>query len=328
MALNTMYDVITIGSATLDVFLSCESFEILEQDNQKKIALPLGAKVNVEEALFETGGGGTNTATTFARQGLNVAVVAKIGKDFPGSQVLKKLSDEKIDTQYLVVDAHDTTDFSTIIWTPMKGSVILVNRGKGKLELSDVNWRSLPTKWFHISSIEGNVDIVEQIGEVCSSSNGQSKIAWNPGKQELEKRDELLGALSCVELLIINKSEIQSLLDFQSNTISEILQKAQQLPGHSVIITDGHNGSYYWNGNNWKHAGVFTVERQEATGAGDAFGAGFVTGLIKGYSEEDCLKLASANAASVVTAPSAKKGILTEEQSKEWMGKELEITTL
>ncbi|MCR4264150.1 MAG: carbohydrate kinase family protein [Candidatus Roizmanbacteria bacterium] len=323
-----MYDVITIGGATLDVFLSCHNFETIEHNGQKQIAFPAGAKINVEQALFEAGGGGTNTATTFARQRLKAAVIAKTGNDFAGAQVLKKLTEEHVDTQYLVQDPNDTTDFSTIIWAPMKGSVILVNRGKGKLELSDIDWRSLPTRWFHISSIEGNVDIVEQIGEVCSSSNGKSKIAWNPGKKELEKRDEVMGALSCVELLITNKSEIQSLLDFQSDTINEILQKAQHLPCRSVIITDGHSGSHYWNGKNWKHAGIYEVERQEATGAGDAFGAGFVTGLIKGYSEDDCLKLATANAASVVTAPSAKKGILTEEQAKDWMGKELGIKNL
>ncbi|KKR50210.1 MAG: PfkB family kinase, nonfunctional [Microgenomates group bacterium GW2011_GWC1_41_8] len=323
-----MHDVITIGSATLDVFLSCHDFEILEQENLKKIAFPLGAKINIEDALFETGGGGTNTATTFSRQGLNVAVIAKVGKDFPGTQVLKKLTEEHIDTQYVIRDENDTTDFSTIVWAPMKGSVILVNRGKGKLELADINWESLSAKWFHLSSIEGNLELVKKITEIATSKS--ITLAWNPGRKELEQRDAILDLLPKIELLILNRTEIQQLVLIADHLddIYQLSKRAQELPCKKILITDGHNGSYYWNGINWIRAGIFKVERQEATGAGDAFGAGFVTGLIKGYSEEDCLKLASANAASVVTAPSAKKGILTEEQAKEWMGKELEIKNL
>jgi len=145
-----MHDVITIGSATLDVFLSCDSLDIIDHKGNKGIAFPYGEKLNVNDALFETGGGGTNTATTFARQGLNVAIIGKIGNDFPASQVLAKLKEEKINTQHLIQDKSDTTDFSTIIWAPKKGSVIFVNRGKGKLEVSDVDWDSLNTKWFHI----------------------------------------------------------------------------------------------------------------------------------------------------------------------------------
>lgn len=323
-----MFDAITIGGATLDVFLSCNTLNIFEKDGEKQIAFPAGEKINVDAALFEAGGGGTNTATTFARQGLNVAVIAKMGKDFPADQVLQKLKDEHIDTAHVIQDGKDSTDFSTIVWAPMKSSFILVNRGKGKLEIADVNWSSLPTKWFHISSIEGNIDIVKQVKKVCDASKTHPKIAWNPGKKELAQRDQVLELLGCIDVLIINKTEIQLLLNNESDDIHELLKHGQGLTDKKLIITDGHNGSYLWNGTQWKHAGVFAVERQEATGAGDAFGAGFVTGLIKGYSEEDCLKLASANAASVVTAPSAKKGILTEEQSKEWMGKELEIKNL
>src|SRR3990167_5465499 len=108
-----MFDVVTIGSATLDVFLCCINFIPTDVNGEKKMCFPHGAKVEVNEALFETGGGGTNTATTFVRMGLKTGVVAKVGADFAGGKVLQRLSEDHIDTRFVIQDTNDTTDFST-----------------------------------------------------------------------------------------------------------------------------------------------------------------------------------------------------------------------
>lgn len=324
-----MHDVITIGSATLDVFLECSNLKQIESDNTKHIMLPHGAKIEVDSALFETGGGGTNCATTFARQGFNVAVIAKIGKDFPGEKVIQKLKDEHITTDYIVEDPHDTTDFSTIIWQPKIGNVLLVNRGKGRLEEHDVDWESVQSKWFHLSSVEGNLNILKHVSSITHSGRSKgAKISWNPGKRELEQKEELIEILPHIELLIMNRTEAAAFFDLDWDDREEILDNIQSLPAKMKVVTDGSRGSYFWDGKQWIHAGTFKVERHEATGAGDAYGSGFVAGLIKGYDHETCLKLAAANAASVVTAPSAKKGILTTKQSEEWIKKELKITAV
>lgn len=315
-----MYDVITIGSATLDVFLCCINLTLIESDGKKNISFPYGAKIEVDDVLFETGGGGTNSATTFARQGLKTAVIAKIGADFPAEKVLKRLQEEHIDTDLMVRSKDDTTDFSTIIWAPYKGSVILVNRGKGRLESSDVRWETLQTKWFYIASVEGNLEIIKN----CK----KALIAWNPGRRELTQPEAVTELLGNVEVLILNRREATQLMNISTDDITQLLNGAAKLPPRYVVITDGHNGSYLRTDNHWIHAGVFSVDRKEATGAGDAFGSAFVAGLLQGLSNEDCLKLASANAASVVTSPSAKQGILSAETVKEWMEKELGIRSI
>ncbi len=50
----------------------------------------------------------------------------------------------------------------------------------------------------------------------------------------------------------------------------------------------------------------------DATGAGDAFNSGLLAGIIKKYTFEDCLRLANANAVSVIQALGAKTNLLTE----------------
>ncbi|MBI4136848.1 carbohydrate kinase family protein [Candidatus Roizmanbacteria bacterium] len=324
-----MFDVISIGTATLDVFLECSKLEQQESGNTKHILLPHGAKIEVDSVVFETGGGATNTATTFARQGLKTAVIAKIGSDFPAEKVLQKLKDEHIDTSFVVQDPNDSTDFATIIWQPKVGNVLLINRGEGKLETKDVALDTIQTKWFHLSSTEGNIDIVKEVDTLCHPHDTtRPKISWNPGKRELEQKTLLKELLPCIELLILNRTEMATLFDLDWDNKEAILDNAQTLPAKLILITDGSRGSFFWDGNAWMWSDVFHVERHEATGAGDAYGSGFIAGILKGFSYTQCLKLAAANAASVVTTPSAKQGILNEEQRKEWLQRDLTIKKL
>ena len=78
-----MYDVITVGSSTIDVFADVESEEIkikTKDGEEELIAYPAGSKILIKELNFLTGGGGTNTAVAFSRLGLNVAYLVKWGK--------------------------------------------------------------------------------------------------------------------------------------------------------------------------------------------------------------------------------------------------------
>lgn len=325
-----MFDVITIGSATLDVFLRCAHMHInthLSEDSgeNKEMCLPFGRKMEVDDALFDIGGGGTNAGVTFARQGLNVAAIAKIGKDFAGEKVLHELANEKVNTSFLIQDPNSGTDFATILWAPNFGTTILVYRGKNGLEISNLPAQLPQTKWAYISSTDGNIDLIPNIKYQMSNIF----ISWNPGKKELEQKEKVIAALPQIDLLLLNRTELTELLGEQQETdIKQLLVKAAALQCKSLIVTDGHNGSYYFNGGKWLHANAFVVERLETTGAGDAFGSAFVTGKIKGLSDIDCLKMASANAASVVTHPGAKKGILSADEVTVWLQKPLDITYL
>ena len=67
-----MFDIVTFGSATWDVFLSTKDFKILKAKqfvSSKGICFNLGSKIKVKTIKFSFGGGGTNTAVSFANQG-------------------------------------------------------------------------------------------------------------------------------------------------------------------------------------------------------------------------------------------------------------------
>lgn len=323
-----MFDVISIGTATLDVFLRSPGLEVGGQGEEKDICVRYGAKLEVNEIHFESGGGGTNSAVTFARQGLKVATIVQVGDDFTGKKIVSDLQKEGVVMDLIDVKKDSYTDYSTILGAADGGRTVLVYRGKSRLEVNDIPWEKLETKWFYVSSVEGNLEIVKEVQRYRGAK--VQKIAWNPGGRELSQKEEVLKLLPGITLFNVNKEEMEELVGGVGN-IKELLKKAQELPCEYVVITDDKNGASLWDKSQgfWLHSGIFEDSpRYETTGAGDSFGSGLVSGFIKGQSLEDCLYLASANASSKVTKVGAKKGLLRPGDLVNWPKEKLKIQRL
>ena len=77
-----MSDVITIGSATMDVFVECDDATVVSVSSINKksefMSYPYGAKIEISAFASQVGGGGVNTATNFANLGLSTSAIFKI----------------------------------------------------------------------------------------------------------------------------------------------------------------------------------------------------------------------------------------------------------
>src|SRR4030067_3622757 len=105
-----MFDVITVGAATRDVFLKSKEFKTKADPaspSNLDLALPLGSKIGVDEIIFETGGGGTNAAVTFARQDLQTACICRIGEDPGGQVIVDSLQGEGVNTDLIIKDKEN-----------------------------------------------------------------------------------------------------------------------------------------------------------------------------------------------------------------------------
>jgi len=93
-------------------------------------------------------------------------------------------------------------------------------------------------------------------------------------------------------------------------------------------MTEGNKGVLVSDGKNIYSAGIFRGKLVDRTGAGDAFGSGFVAGIIEKNNIEYAIRLGSANATSVVEKIGAQAGILTKgefEKSERWQKFEIKI---
>jgi len=319
-----MFDVISIGSAFLDVFIKSPDLKILKTDavfTGTAIIAPYGAKAEVEELVLTTGGGGTNTAVGFSRLGLKASVLSRCGWDFAGRLVREDLKKEKVDDSLLIQLEGEDTDYSTILVGPDGGRTILVYRGGTRLEEDLIDFSRLKTKWFYISSLEGNTGLLKKL--VNFAKKNKIKVALNPGRREIGKKEKLLPILKKVDVLIINREEAGKLTGI-SMIEHEIFPKMCLLSGGIVVITEGKKGAHVCVPKKGRLViDGFKVKMIEATGAGDGFGCGFVAGLIKGWELEEALKLGIANGAAAVTEIGAKKGLLKGKKVDEWMKKKL-----
>ncbi len=312
------YDITAIGSAVMDVFLKSPEFKPGEP-------LPVGDKLEVEELYLTTGGGGTNTATGLARLGLKTACIARFGDDLFGKFVERELEKESFDKDYLMVRLGDKTDYSTIIVYPDGSRVILVHRGKTRLDETGFPWQILDeTKWLYIASLEGNVDLLTQV--VTKAKEKGVKVALNPGSRELKEHDKLLSLFPKIEVLVLNLEE--AMLFTGEKEEKQVFAKISRLGPKIVVVTNGRKGAHLFSQGKHFFSEAFKGQTVDELGAGDAFSSGLVAGLVKGFSLEESLKLGMANGASVVTKIGAKTALLRENEIKEWLGKDLKIEQL
>lgn len=309
-----MYDIVTVGSATVDVFLRSDQFKIGDRGHESLVLS--GGKIEVAERFMTTGGGGTNTAVGFSRLGLNCACVTRFGDDWAGKWLEKNLIKETFDKTYLKRIETEETDFSTILLSPTGERIILVHRGKNRIDRTIFPFDILSsTGWLYLASLEGNVSLLAEIINQARKDN--IMVVLNPGNRELEQKEALEEIFSRVKVLVVNEEEAKF---FWGEGYQE---KIKRLRTEMVVVTCGKDGAYFFQGGK-----IFKEQAPEgkvidATGAGDAFSTGLVAGLIWGYPLPKAVQAGMIESLSVIGKIGAKEGLLTR---KELEGK-LKIVT-
>lgn len=310
MIMSENIKILSVGAAVQDVFLShSDEFEPVSEKgvHEQFMKLELGAKADVNNITFSTGGGATNAAVTFSRQGLSAIFMGTIGRDPAGLAVLDDLDKEGVDTKHVSYNEKLSTGYSVLLLAPTGERTILTYRGASthydvkNFDISDVD-----ANWMYVSSMAGCFEVLDKLFHQARRKG--MKIMFNPGKKELAHPAKLRGLLEDVEILSVNKDEMQQLVEGQS--IEELVMHGRHYVP-VVIVSDGPNGVCASDGKTIAKAGMYQdVKVIDRTGAGDAFGSGFLSQWVQGKSLKDCIVYASANSTSVVQHIGAKTGIL------------------
>ena len=341
-------DVITIGTATRDIFLTSPFFKVVSDEaHLKKIGFPtgeaqcfaLGGKIEIDKPIFTTGGGATNAAVTFARQDLKTAALIKVGDDNAGNDIINELESEKV-AFFAIKQKDNGTAYSTILLAPNGERTILVYRGASEnLAIGEILFEKLQSQWAYIVPGKISYDVIKEIVDYFHRQ--KILIAFNPSKHFIELGlEKLKSILEKTKAVILNREEAAYLTDIDYSEEKEIFKKLDAAVAGIAVMTDGPKGVSVSDGYNIYKAGTFGEKKLvDRTGSGDAFGSGFVAGLI--HEQETCekglckvdnieyaIRLGSANATSVIEYIGAKKGILTKEEfekSPRWQKLKIDI---
>ncbi|MGO3701929.1 MAG: carbohydrate kinase family protein [Candidatus Saccharimonadales bacterium] len=301
--------VLSIGAAIQDVFLSHsdEFAPVCKNPHECFMQLELGSKADVNNIHFSTGGGATNAAVTFARQGLRSVFMGAVGRDPAGDAVMADLDQEGVDTGWVTYSEKYKTGYSVLLLAPNGERTILTYRGASThYHVNQFQIAQARADWLYVSSLAGNMDILNTIFHQAHELG--MKICFNPGKGELKQTKQLKSLLEDVEVLLVNKEEAAMLVDGESS--EEMVRKLLRFVP-VVIISDGTNGVLASDGKTIVEAGLYEdIPSVDRTGAGDAFGSGFLSQWAMGKSLRESVIFASANSTSVVTKIGAKTGIL------------------
>ena len=345
-----MFDVISIGTAVRDAFVVLkdvkdENVQVIKDrrfKTGKAVAFSHGSKISIPSIVFTTGGGATNAATTFGRQGFNAACFCVVGADVSGETIMRELRTERV--RFLFKrdpDKGHKTGYSIILLSPSGERTILTYRGASEdLRPAMIPWEKMASRWLYLAPLGGAAP--EVFADIMRKARlKKMTVAVNPSAKTLKRGLAWFSrAMKGAAVLILNEEEAAYLTGMPYGADKKIFRKLDRAVGGIVVMTKGPKGVVVSDGTRIYAAGVFKEKAVvDRTGAGDAFGSGFVAGLIrrqkgKAFRLENvtpadihyAIRLGSANGTSVVEHIGAKEGILSARQMREQRWQSLKIS--
>lgn len=328
-----MFDVITIGSATMDVFVECEDANIVSVFSKNKksefMSYPYGAKVEISDFASNVGGGGVNTAVNFANLGLKTSAIFKIGEDIYSDGVLESFKNRNVDLSNKIQDANDSTGFSIILVSFQGDRTVLAHRGaNAHIKKSDINFDAIKnSKLLYIAPLNGESNkVLDEIVKFAKENNVY--VCFNAGTTSIKRGfNYLKNILETAQIVVMNKEEASMATQIQVRPdtrdikyseelihpdIKEMFKKLKVSDYQIIVITDGGKGAYAYDGKHYYYCPVFEGPVVSTLGAGDAFASTFCAALNRTRLDiGKSLMMASVNSAGVVSQFGATQGLLT-----------------
>lgn len=316
-----MLDVICVGDAIIDVFLNISKdnphFGLDEKNN--KLEISFGEKINVKSYTLDVGGNAANTSVGLSRLGLNTGILAEIGNDEFSQRILDKLTDENVNSEYIIKNNAQKTSFSVGINYNGERTLFVEHVQRNH----DFNFENLSTKFIYLTSLGKEWEKAYQDTLSFVEKSGV-KLAFNPGTLQIEGRGKFLNEIiEKTDYIFLNKEEAELILygkelditfgGGNDNIIKKLLFGIKSIGAKNVIITDSLNGSFVYDENNVLYKSpIIKVEVIEKTGAGDGFTAGFLGAILNNLTISDACIWGTINASSVITQIGAQKGLLSK----------------
>lgn len=314
-----MFDLISIGDARIDNFVHLPKAHISCTLNKERCELCLnyGDKIPIDDIKSLTAGNNNNNAIGAARLRMKTALYGNVGGDANGKMILDHLKEEGVDTRYIIINKDVPTEQSIVI-NYQGERTILVYHYPWDYNLPDLD----KTKWIYYSSVSfsfSKTPLVSQIEQYIERTG--ASLVYTPGTHQLNfgiKKNPRL--LSLTRVFIVNKEEAKKVLDVDEGKkveIKKLLIGLCDLGPKMVVITDGGNGSYGFDGESYYEIGLFPAHLVEMTGSGDAYATGFLAAMFHGKDLPEAMRWGAVNGAAVVEEIGPQAGLLTFNKMQE-----------
>ena len=292
----TRFDVVGFGALNVDKLFKVNKIAIAEEES---------FVTDFKEAC---GGSAANTTVGLARLGCKVGFIGKVADDREGRMLLKDFGREGVDTSGITVAKRGRSG-TAMGFVDEKGErALYVDPGvNDTIELKETNKEyAFRTKFLHLTSFIGEKSFQAQ-KKLIKTLSKNVKISFDPGELYARKGATLEPIIKKTFVLMPHAKElglITGTADYKKG--ADILcRKGVKI----VAVKLGSKGCYITDGKESHLIEAFKVKVVDTTGAGDAFCAGFLYGLIHGKSLYECGRISNFVASRCIMKMGAKPGL-------------------
>lgn len=235
------------------------------------------------------GGSAANTLIGLSRLGLDTGVIGKVSKDQEGRLLLENLKKEGVNTHGVILFEGGRSGTVMGFVDPEGQRALYVDPGVNDLIKPDEikPEYSLNSKILHLSSfVKGSIKAQKVLLDKLPSD---VKVSLDPGRIYAERGlDYLKDILKRTNILLLNEGELKLLTEKKYRTFQEETKVLLDYGIDIIAVKRGDKGSYVTDGEESHFIEAFKTRCKDTTGAGDAFNAGFLYGMVKGEKLYDC----------------------------------------
>ena len=293
------FDIIGWGALNIDRLCHVNAFA------------PSDGETFVNYETKSCGGSAANTIIGMAKLGLNTGYIGKVGSDSNGKMMLDYLKTNNVDTNHLIKGDGETGEVIGFVDNIGNRKLYVTPKINDTISNKEINREYIKnTKILHLTSFVGlnpeDPSIQTQM-ELLDELQDDIIISFDPGMLYVNRGSEFMDKLiSYTDILLINETEL--LMTTKKDTLKEAVSEISSRVD-ILVVKRSTKGSFIKKGDEEYNIGIFEVDAIDTTGAGDAYNAGFLYGLINDYTLEESGIIGSYIAATSTTQSGATEAI-------------------
>lgn len=319
--MSTALDFVAIGDTTVDEFIKLKDAHVTCDINNENctISMKWGDKLPYDSAIVIPGvGNAANAAVSAARLGLRTGFISNVGKDRPGEEILEMFKSEGVDTRYIAVNEGIPTNHHYVLMYGAERTILIRHEAYPYI----IPKTLMPPRWMYLSSAgEQSADFHIELA-AWLTKHPETKLAFQPGTFQMTMgREKLAPLYKVTEVVACNKEEAERILEISKTDIKDLLTKMRDLGPRIVLITDGPNGAYAFDGTEMLKVPMFPDPKPpiSRTGAGDATTSTVVVALSLDKTLREALMWGPINSMSVVQKIGAQAGLLHRNELEDYL---------
>jgi sugar/nucleoside kinase (ribokinase family) len=314
--MKSKYDLVCVGDVVVDAFIGLQEASVKwdAKHENPTLSMPFATKIPYQSlVVIPAVGNASNVAVGAARLGLNTGMLASIGGDQYGRDILDVYRKEGVNAEFIRVNKNLPTNYHFVLTYQAERTILIKHQD---FEYYDPRKLDAKTDWLYFSSIGPNtLPFHKHIGEYLKR-HPNVRMGFNPGTFQLRfGLDKIKEIYKHTYVVFVNKEEAEQILKKKPGTDMKVLFEGMHKLGPKVVcITDGPAGAYASDGVSRYYMPLYPDPKPPVsrTGAGDAFSTGFLCALIYGLPIHEALRWAPVESMHVVQFFGAQAGLLSK----------------